>query len=103
MLVLGAAVLLAALLGLYYWKAPGLAIATIVGGLVAAYQVFQSFLPPKPKVDEAAERLGDLVEQNWGTWRRVLLGNADPADVEFARDDNLRLGEAFSARPEGQL
>ena len=103
MLVLGAGVLLAAVLGLYYWKTAGLAIATILGGLLVAYQVYQGFLPPPAKVDEAAERLRGLVERNWGTWRRLLLGEADPADVEFARDEGLRLGQASGARAEGQL
>ena len=103
MLVLGAGVLLAALVGFFYWHATGLAIATILAAVVAVYQVFQGFLPPPPKVDEAAQRLGGLVEENWGTWRRQLLGQAAPADVEFARDDDLRLGQASSASAQGQL
>ena len=103
MLVLGTGVLLAAALGLYYWKVAGLAIATILGALLVAYQVYLGFLPSPPKVDEAAERLRGLVERNWGTWRRLLLGGADPADMEFAPDDDLRLGRAYSALAEGQL
>lgn len=103
MLVLGAGVLLVAVIGLYYWKAAGLAIATILGALLVGYQVYQAFLPPSPKVDEAAGRLRGLVERNWGTWRRLMLGGADPADVEFARDDDLRLGRVSGAQAEGQL
>ena len=96
MLVLGAGILLAALVGFYYWHATGLAIATILATLLAAYQIYQGFLPPVPRVDEAAQRLGTLVEDNWGTWRGQLLGQADPADVTFAQDDELRLGQASS-------
>jgi hypothetical protein len=103
MLVLGAGVSLAALVGLYYWHATGAAIAAIAATIIAAFQVFQSFLPSPTKVDEAAERLSGLVEDNWGTWRRQLLGQASPADVEFARNDDLRLGEAHSASENGQL
>lgn len=103
MLILGAGVLFAALVGFYYWHATGLAIATILATLLAAYQIYQGFLPPAPKVDEAAERLGTLVEDNWGTWRRRLLGEADPADVAFARDDELRLGQASNDSADGQL
>ena len=103
MLVLGAGVSLAALVGLYYWRGTGAIVAGIAATIIAAYQVFQSFLPSPTKVSEAAERLGGLVEDNWATWRRQLLGQAPPADVEFARDDDLRLGEARSASEKGQL
>src|ERR1700733_8071318 len=97
MLVLGAGILLAALVGFYYWHATGLAIATILATLLAAYQIYQGFLPSAPRVDEAAQRLGALVEDNWGTWRGQLLGQVDPADVTFVQDDELRLGQASSA------
>jgi len=103
MLVLGAGVLFAAALGLYYWKTAGLLIATILAALFAGYQLYQGFLPKPPKVDEAAERLRSLVQRNWGTWRRQLLSGTDPADVEFAREDELRLGRADRALAEGQL
>lgn len=100
MLVLGAGVLFAAAVGLYYWSAAGLTIATILGTVFAGWQVYQGF---RPKVAEAAERLRGLVQDNWGTWRALLLGDADPADVEFTRDDDLRLGRVANAGPEGQL
>jgi NACHT domain-containing protein len=100
MLVPGGGVLLAAGLGLYYWKAAGLTIATVLATVFAGWQVYQGF---RPQVDKAAERLRGLVEENWGLWRGLLLGDADPANVEFARNDDLRLGRAAGALAEGQL
>jgi hypothetical protein len=43
LIVLGAGLLLPVAIGLYYWKAKGLAVAAIAGALFTAYQVFWSF------------------------------------------------------------
>jgi NACHT domain-containing protein len=99
-LALGAGVLLAAGVGLYYWNAVGLAVAAVLGTIFAGWQVYLGY---RPQVDEAAERLRGLVQENWGTWRALLLGGAEPADVEFARDDDLRLGRVAGVLAEGQL
>lgn len=103
MLVMGAGIGLAALVGFYYWSATGVAVATISAAILAAYQVYLSLLPPAPKLEQAARRLAGLVEDNWGTWRRLLLGQAKPANVAFVRMDGLRFGESSGARAKGQL
>jgi NACHT domain len=88
---------------LHYWKAGGLAIAAILSMLLAAYQVLQGLLPGSEAVDAAAINLRDLVERNWGIRRRLLLGESEPADVDFVLADEKRLGLASGGLPRGQL
>jgi NACHT domain len=103
LLALGGVVVLAASLGLFFWKAAGVAVAGIVGVAFAGWQAWQEVVPTRMKVDEAADRLRILVADNWGTWQQHLLGSTAPAVVTFTAKGRLRLGVVEGGQAQGAL